>query len=62
MKIIELFAGHPFVEEDLAKAMRVSRYLGDTERSRHVRSSVWSEATRRGPRRPSRLPTTRRSG
>jgi hypothetical protein len=41
MKIVEFFAGHPLVEEDPAKALRVSRYLGDTEQSRHVRFSVW---------------------
>jgi hypothetical protein len=45
-KIVELFAGHPHVEEDPGKALRVSRYLGATEETRHVRFSVWSEAGR----------------
>jgi hypothetical protein len=40
-KIVEFFAAHPLVEDDPAKALRVSRYLGDTEQSRHVRFSVW---------------------
>ena len=40
-KIVEFFAAHPLVEDDPAKALRVSRYLGDTEASRHVRFSVW---------------------
>ena len=45
-KIVEFFPGHPLVENDCAKALRVSRYLGDTEESRHVRFSVWSESGR----------------
>ena len=45
-KIVELFAGHPLVEQDPGKALRVSRYLGETEETRHVRFSVWSEAGR----------------
>jgi hypothetical protein len=40
-KIVEFFAGHPGVEDDPAKALRVSRYLGDREEYRHVRLSVW---------------------
>jgi hypothetical protein len=40
-KIVEFFAAHPLVEQDPAKALRVSRYLGDTEEARHVRFSVW---------------------
>ena len=40
-KIVEFFAGHPGVEDDPAKAPRVSRYLGDSDESRHVRFSVW---------------------
>jgi hypothetical protein len=43
-KIVELFAGHPLIEQDPGKALRVSRYLGDTEETRHVRFSVWAEA------------------
>jgi len=41
-KIVELFPAHPLVEEDSEKALRVSRYLGDTDERRHVRFSVWS--------------------
>jgi hypothetical protein len=36
------FAGHLLVEEDPDNALRVSRYLGDAEESRHVGFSVWS--------------------
>jgi hypothetical protein len=45
-KIVEFFSGHPLVGDDGAKALRVSRYLGETEESRHVRFSVWSEGGR----------------
>ena len=40
-KIVEFFAGHPLVEADASKALRVSRYLGESEEARHVRFSVW---------------------
>jgi hypothetical protein len=40
--IVEFFPAHPHVEEDPEKALRVSRYLGDSEETRHVRFSVWS--------------------
>ena len=40
-KIVEFFAGHPLVEGDPSRALRVSRYLGETEEARHVRFSVW---------------------
>jgi hypothetical protein len=40
-KIVEFFPAHPRVEDDPAKALRVSRYLGDSDESRHVRFSVW---------------------
>jgi len=40
-KIVELFAAHPLVEDDPVKALRVSRYLGESEEARHVRFSVW---------------------
>jgi hypothetical protein len=43
-KIVELFPGHPLIEQDPGKALRVSRYLGETEEARHVRFSVWAEA------------------
>ncbi len=45
-KIVEFFAAHPLVEDDPARALRVSRYLGDTEEARHVRFSVWSGSGR----------------
>lgn len=45
-KIVEFFPGHPLVEKDSAKALRVSRYLGDNDEARHVRFSVWSERAR----------------
>jgi len=41
MKVVELFAGHPLLEKDPEKALRVSCYLGEDEESRHVRFSVW---------------------
>lgn len=40
-KIVEFFAGHPQIEDDPSKALRVSRYLGETDETRHVRLSVW---------------------
>jgi hypothetical protein len=40
-KIVEFFPAHPLVEADPEKALRVSRYLGDSDESRHVRFSVW---------------------
>ncbi|MGH7357661.1 MAG: hypothetical protein ACREJR_02485 [Candidatus Rokuibacteriota bacterium] len=42
LKVVELFAGHPLV--DRAKALRVSRSLGEDDAGRHVRFSVWSGA------------------
>ena len=41
LKVVEFFRGHPVVERDRGKALRVSRYLGPKER--HVRFSVWSD-------------------
>jgi hypothetical protein len=41
-KIVEFFPAHALVEEDPEKALRVSRYLGDSVETRHVRFSVWS--------------------
>ena len=41
LKIVEFFRGHPILERDRGKALRVSRYLGPKER--HVRFSVWSD-------------------
>jgi hypothetical protein len=40
LKVVEFFRGHPVVERDRGKALRVSRYLG---KERHVRFSVWSD-------------------
>ena len=42
LKVVELFAPHPLVEGDAAKALRVSRYLAEEDERRHVRFSVWS--------------------
>jgi hypothetical protein len=42
LKVVELFPPHPLVEGDAAKALRVSRYLGEEDERRHVRFSVWS--------------------
>jgi hypothetical protein len=44
VKIVDFFRAHPLVEGDRGKALRVSRYLGDSEKGRHVRFSVWNEA------------------
>ena len=41
LKVVEFFRGHPVMERDRGKALRVSRYLGPKER--HVRFSVWSD-------------------
>jgi hypothetical protein len=40
-KLVEFFAPHPLVERDAAKALRVSRYLGDEETPAQVRFSIW---------------------
>jgi hypothetical protein len=44
-KLVEFFAPHPGVEADAAKALRVSRYVGDEERPPQVRFSIWSVDT-----------------
>lgn len=44
LKIVDFFRSHPLLQGDRGKALRVSRYLGDTEEARHVRFSVWNEA------------------
>jgi hypothetical protein len=44
LKLVEFFRPHPAIERDRAKALRVSRYLGETEAERHVRFSVWDES------------------
>jgi hypothetical protein len=41
-KLVEFFAPHPAVEGDHAKALRVSRYLGDDETVPQVRFSIWN--------------------
>ena len=40
-KLVEFFAPHPAVEGDAAKALRVSRYLGDEQTPTQVRFSIW---------------------
>ena len=40
-KLVEFFAPHPAVEGDAAKALRVSRYLGDEQTPAQVRFSIW---------------------
>ena len=44
LKLTEFFFGHPQIEGDSGRALRISRYLGDDPEQRHVRFSVWSEA------------------
>jgi hypothetical protein len=39
---VEFFAPHPDVERDHAKALRVSRYLGDDATAPQVRFSIWN--------------------
>lgn len=41
-KLVELFAPHPSVTGDQAKALRVSRYFGDDETAPQVRFSIWN--------------------
>jgi hypothetical protein len=41
-KLVEFFAPHPAVERDHAKALRVSRYLGDETTAPQVRFSIWN--------------------
>jgi hypothetical protein len=44
IKLTEFFFGHPGIEGDARRALRVSRYLGEEIDERHVRFSVWSES------------------
>jgi hypothetical protein len=44
IKLTEFFFGHPGMEGDAHRALRVSRYLGEEPDARHVRFSVWSES------------------
>jgi hypothetical protein len=50
VKVTDFFAGHPDIESDARRALRVSRYFGDAQAERHVRFSVWSEAVPGRPR------------
>lgn len=43
VKITEFFRAHADIEDDVGKALRVSRYLGGESAGRHVRFSVWNE-------------------
>jgi hypothetical protein len=43
LKVVEFFPAHPRIESDVAKALRVSRYLGAEDDERHVRFSIWNE-------------------
>lgn len=43
LKIVDFFRGHPVIEGDRGKALRVSRYLGAAA-ERHVRFSVWDDS------------------
>jgi len=44
-KLVEFFRPHPAIE-DAARALRVSRYLGDEEEPRHTRFSIWDTGDR----------------
>jgi hypothetical protein len=50
LKLTEFFFGHPGIEGDDRRALRISRYLGDEPEERHVRFSVWSEVAPGCPR------------
>lgn len=43
LKIVDFFRSHLGIEQDRGKALRVSRYFGETREERHVRFSVWDE-------------------
>jgi hypothetical protein len=43
LKLVEFFPPHPLIERDQGKALRVSRYVGDSLEGSHVRFSVWDE-------------------
>ena len=42
-KLVEFFRPHDALESDRGKALRVSRYFGNSHPERHVRFSVWNE-------------------
>jgi hypothetical protein len=41
-KLVEFFAPHPAMPGDAKKALRVSRYFGDSETVPQFRFSIWS--------------------
>ena len=43
IKLTEFFSGHPTIEGEAHRALRISRYVGVDKAERHVRFSVWSE-------------------
>ena len=43
LKLVEFFRPHPSIESDQGKALRVSRYVGDSREESHVRFSVWDD-------------------
>jgi hypothetical protein len=45
LKVTEFFFGHEEIEGADRRALRVSRYFGARPEERHVRFSVWSEAS-----------------
>lgn len=45
LKVTEFFFGHGEIEGADRRALRVSRYFGTRPEERHVRFSVWSEAS-----------------
>jgi hypothetical protein len=45
-KLTEFFPGHPDIEADQGRALRVSRYIAAGE-VRHVRFSIWSDERNR---------------
>jgi hypothetical protein len=45
LKLTEFFVGHAGIEKASRRALRVSRYFGEEPDDRHVRFSVWSEAS-----------------
>jgi hypothetical protein len=45
-KLTEFFSGHPDIEADQGRALRVSRYIAADE-LRHVRFSIWGDEENR---------------
>jgi hypothetical protein len=46
LKIVDFFRPHADIEGDRDKALRVSRYLGESGELCHIRFSVWHEGRR----------------